>query len=188
MIQFTLHNKLSESANFELGMPSWFYRVPDGGIMMMPTILENRIGTETAILLIDKTPFIYELAKIRPFKLMLKTGLLQTANGPLMFLVFHVPDPRNPQKPFVAIDNHINPFDPLMVATCRYLARQSHWHLVLVDGGANVIDLFEFENVYGLGETLDQVVEMCSGMPRGDFEEAKAEFCSLYTPEDLLQL
>ena len=181
MSHFTLYNKLSGPAHFEMGPLPWFDQIPDAGIMFVPAILEERVGTEMTILLIDKTPFIYDLARVRPFNLRLKTGLVRTSHGPLMFLLFYVPDPKNQSSVFAMIDNHINPFDPAMIAPCRDLARQSHWHLILVDSEANVVDLFESDNVYGLGEALDQVVQACASLPHGDFQKAKAEFSLLYT-------
>lgn len=96
------------------------------------------------LLLLDRTPFVHELAKIRPFDLRLKTGLVRTSYGPLCFLLFQIPDPRNPGAVFLAIDAHINPSEAQHALAWRDLARQSHWHLILVGADNKLVDLFEF--------------------------------------------
>ena len=185
MGRFTLNNKLSGKAEFVLGPTPLIDAVSDSAILPMPAVLEDGIGTEMLLLLVDKTPFIRELAKLRPFNLYLKTGLVRTSHGPLMFLLFYIPTPSKTHTPFVMLDYHVDPFNPSMLGTWRDLARQTHWHLVLVDAKGMVLDLLEFPNVYGLGEALDQVVQVCAGMDHGDFWAAKEEFCRMYTLEDL---
>jgi hypothetical protein len=65
--RFVLNNKLSRKAHFELAECPVFDPVPESGILPVPLILEDRIGPEMTLLLIDKTPFIYTLAKVKPF-------------------------------------------------------------------------------------------------------------------------
>jgi hypothetical protein len=184
MSKFTLKNKLTAKACFELGPTPLIDAIP-GGILPMQAVLEEGIGTETVLLLVEKTPFIHELARLRPFNLYLKTGAVRTSHGPLIFLLFYVPNPSEPQTPFMMVDCHLDPFNPSVLAVWRDLARQTHWHLVLVDGKGEVYDLFEFENVYGLGEALHQLVTACKGMAHGNFSAAKEEFCRDYDLEGL---
>ena len=188
MSKFLLNNKLSRKAHFELGECSVFDMVPESGILPMPAILEDRIGSEMVLLLIDKTPFIYTLAKVKPFDLMLKTGMVKTSHGPLAFLLFYVPKVGTPEDPYFAHDYHLNPFDSGMMATWRDLARQSHWHLILVDADREVQGVLEFKNVYGLGETLGQMSKAVQGWEPGDFALAKEEFCGQYSLSDLFAM
>jgi len=188
MSRFILNNKLSRKAHFELGECPVFDMVPESGVLPMPAILEDRIGSETALLLIDKTPFIYTLARVKPFDLMLKTGMVETSHGPVAFLLFYVPNAANPDDPFFAHDYHLNLFNPGMMATWRDLARQSHWHLILVDADREVQDVLEFENVYGLDEALAGMTNVISDLQPGDFVLAKQEFCDQYSLKDLLDL
>jgi hypothetical protein len=185
MSTFTLKNKLTQKAEFILGPTPLINAVQNSGILPMPTVIEDRIGTEMALLLVDKTPFIKELSKLQPFDLHLKTGLVRTSHGPVMFLLFYIPTPGKPHTPFMMLDYHVNPFDPSMVAMWRDLARQTHWHVILVDGEGTVFNLLEFSNVYGLGHSLDQVLAVCEGMDHGIFAEAKEEFSANYSLEDL---
>ena len=188
MSRFTLNNKLSEQAQFELGECSLFDLVPESAVVPMPAVLEEQIGSEMALLLIDKSPFIYTLAKVKPFNLMLKTAIIETSNGPLAFLLFYVPQPGSPDDPYFAHDCHLNPFNPEMMATWRDLARQTHWHLILVDSEREVQNVLEFENVYGLGEALDAMTNAVAEMQPGDFPLAKQEFCEQYSLSDLLEM
>jgi hypothetical protein len=188
MSRSRFHNKLSSKTHFELGPFPQFYSWPDSGILPVPATLDPRTGNEIALFLFDKTPFIYELARVRPFDLMLKTGLVRTDNGPLLFLLFYVPDPRQPGRPFAILDCHLNPLDPQSLQPWGQLDRQAYWHVVLVDQRPSVVDLFEFENVYELGDTLDQAASVCASLAAGNFDLAKREFCDNYTPEELYHM
>lgn len=187
MSQFILNNKLSGKAHFELGECPLFDLVPDAVIAPMPAILEDRISTEMALFLIDKTPYIYTLAKVKPFDLMLKTGMVETSHGPVAFLIFYVPNAADPGHFFFVHDCHLNPFNPSMMATWRDLARQSHWHLILIDGKKEVVGVLEFENVYKLGVALDAMTKAVGEMHPGDFNLARQEFCEQYSLPDLFQ-
>jgi hypothetical protein len=158
------------------------------GIITWSLVIDPKVGTETCLLLLDRTPFINTLSKVRPFDLRLKSGLVRTDHGPIFFLLFYVPDPDRPGEVFTAIDVHVNPCDPLHMIGWRDLARQSHWHLILLGFGDKLVDLFEFLNTFELGKTLDQVEAVCEKLPHGSFDDAKAEFCATYTLDDLMQL
>jgi hypothetical protein len=185
--RFALNNKLSRTASFELGDCPVFGLVPDSCITPMPMVLEDRIGSEMALLLIDKTPFIYTLAKVKPFELMLNAGMVETSHGPLAFLLFYVPQAGKPEDPHFAHDYHLNPFDAGVMATWRDLARQAYWHLILIDAERQIQNVLEFENVYGLAESLSAMSDAVSAIEPGDFSLAKKEFCERYSLQDLLQ-
>jgi hypothetical protein len=99
-----------------------------------------------------------------------------------------VADPNNPGTAFSAIDCHVNPLDPQHMSLWRSLARQSHWHLILIGATGELVDLFEFPNTYGLAQGISQVDTTCQNMPHGNFDLAKEEFCTKYTIIDLLRL
>jgi hypothetical protein len=150
------------------------------GILPLPLALDDSIGTEMALILFDRTEFIHSLAATEPFDLMMKAGLVRTGYGPLMFLLFWIPNPDDTGQPLTAIDCHINPLDRESTQPWRDLSRQSHWHFFLVDREQQQQGFYEFENVYGLGDTLDRVIKACDGMDSLDFMLAKQEFCNTY--------
>jgi hypothetical protein len=181
----TLHNKWSHGkTRFAVSLP--LYVSGAEGILPFRMIIDPQVGSEIALLLFDRTPFIYELAKVRPFDLIIKTGLVHTSHGPLCFLLFYVPDPRRPGQVYTAIEAHVNPLDVQHLVMWRDLARQSHWHLILVGANDEVVDFFEFENTFELGKTLDQIEAISPPVVSGSFDEAKIEFGATYTIEDLL--
>ena len=128
------------------------------GIVPLQVVLDASIGSELALLLIDHTPFVHKLAKAKPFHLRLKSGVVNTDHGPILFHLFYVPDPTDPAAPPLAMfDVHANPFDSGHMAMWRDLSRQTHWHVFLVGPGNVQVDFYEFANTFALGETLDMV-------------------------------
>lgn len=158
------------------------------GIIALPAVLSTTCGPEIILVHIDHSSFVHKLAKLSPYQLMLKTGAVKTNFGPLMFLLFYVPDPFNPHTPFSAVDCHINPTDIDSMAPWYGLANQTHWHYFIIDKEHDVQNFYEFENVYNLDNSLQKIEKMCKGMPIGDFEKVKADFCATYSLNDLYNM
>jgi hypothetical protein len=158
------------------------------GIAPMPAIIDLIVGEEVGLYWFDRTPFVRDLAAVRPFQLFLKTGAFRSDFGPLMWLLFYVPDPKPGPQPFAATECFINPANTQMMKTWRKLANQSHWHLTLVDANDEAVDFFEIENVFGLGEALDSMERCFQGMPVIDFNLAKQEFYERYSLDDLIAM
>ncbi len=158
------------------------------GILPFNMVVDPAVGSETVLLLLDRSPFIDDLAQVRPFDLRLKTGIVRTAHGPLLFLLFYVTDPRQEGAVLLAIDAHVNPHEPQHMDAWRELARQSHWHLILVGENDKLVHSFEFENDFGLDQTLAAVEDLSGTPSRGSFDAAKTEFCATYSIDHLLQM
>lgn len=154
---------------------------------MLPNrvIIDPTVGEEVGLYWLDPTPFVLELATIRPFRLLMRGGLFRSAHGPLMWQLFYVPNPKPEPQPFAAVECHINPCDPQQVGTWRRLASQTHWHLTLLGAGNKVADFFEFENVFGLDDALDAMEQACSGMRVTNFIAAKQAFEERFSLEEL---
>ena len=146
------------------------------GIFPMKVLLDADVGEEVVLYWRDQTPFIEELRRVRPFRLMLKTGAGRNPCGPVFFMVFWVPNPADPEEAFAANEAYLNPHDALWVSRWRELAVQSHWHLFLIGAGNEQREFFEFENVFNLDEALDLMVRACGPIPMVDFARAKARF------------
>jgi hypothetical protein len=158
------------------------------GIIPRPVISDLIVGEEIGLFWLDRTPFIHELAKIRPFQFFLKSGLFRSDFGPLMWMLFHVPNPNGKFQPFASVEYHLNPFAADQVALWRRLANQTHWHLTLLAAGNEVADVFEFENDYGLDNSLNILEEVCEEMTVTDFMLAKKEFWNTYSIDELYQM
>jgi hypothetical protein len=158
------------------------------GFFPMKTILDADVGEEVVLYLRDQTPFMEELRRIRPFRLMLKAGAGRNEFGPLCFMVFWIPNPADSDQALAAYDVYLNPHSDIQLATWRELAAQSHWHLFLIGTGGGQRDFFEFENTFNLDETLDFVVEACGPLQLVDFNRAKAKFMQENSVNDLLKM
>ncbi len=155
------------------------------GLLSMPVIIDPSVGEEVALFWLDRTPFIDALARIHPFQLFMRSGLFRSDFGPLIWLLFYVPNPQLALKPFASMECHINPCDPEQVARWRRLADQTHWHLTLLGVGNQVAGFFEFENGFQLDEALDVMESACRGMQVTDFMAAKQQFQKRFTMDDL---
>lgn len=186
--RFLVSNKWRRgNAHFDLSqLPNSILQAE--GIIPVPAVLDPRIGSEVTLLVIDPTPFIYELAEVKPFNLVLKSGLLNTSYGPVLFHLFIIPKPEQSGEAFAVHEAYANPFETQHAVLWRDLSRQSHWHLFLIDANAEQIQFFEFENCYSLDKTLAQVEQACRGMQQSDFMAAKREVFQRYAVEDLMAM
>ena len=67
-------------------------------------------------------------------------------------------------------------------------SKRKRFGFVIADDSGEVTNFFEFPNEYGLGETLQQVGNVCENMQVTDFMSAKAEYESKYSIEQLLNM
>jgi hypothetical protein len=161
---------------------------PRDGLFPIPVIIDEAVGEEVVLYLRDQTPFMQALKRVRPFQLFLKVGVGRNHFGPVPFLLFYVPNPRDESHYFVAYDLYLDPGSNSQVALWRKLANQTHWHLFLVGAGNQQEDFFEFENNFRLGESLDSIQAACENIQMIDFDRAKAEFGDKYSIKDLYRM
>lgn len=67
-------------------------------------------------------------------------------------------------------------------------SRQTHLHLVILDEEHEILDVVEFQNVYGLDGLLNAAREIGDQVRDYDFEQAKQAFNREYTLDRLLSL
>jgi len=116
-------NELKQDAKFKLD--GGHFEVRDfpkrlngcEGLVPIPVIIDLIVGEEIGLYWIDRTPFVKELAAVRPFRLMLKSGLFRSQSGPLMWLLFYVPNPQVSPQPFASMECHINPAERILGAS-----------------------------------------------------------------------
>lgn len=178
-----LKNKLHEPRHWELpDLPAELRK--RSGILPLLTTLDPKVGPEIVLAIFDNTPFVFDLANLKPFDLHVKNGAVRTDHGPVIFLLFWLRDPRS-RKPFAAWDVTLNPHDSQHAAPFLQLADQSHWHLFILGFAHTVQNMFEIENRYGLGESLQTLLGACRSLPCEDFDMAKREYEATYTIDDL---
>jgi hypothetical protein len=181
-----LHNEwLDDNLNFTINaLPEWSKSYE--GITPLEVTINPDVGAETALFIIDRTPFIEQLKKVRPFILNLKTGVSRTSHGLIAFLLFYVPNPSVPSQMFAGWDTYINPFEPNHLEMFRKLAYQTHWHLVLIGANDEIVDLQEFENTFKLEEVLRMIQSIPNSEKKGSFDLARKEFMQMNSVEDFV--
>ncbi len=155
------------------------------GLVPLPVVIDSTVGEEVALYWLDRTPFVHKLAAIRPFQFFLRSGLFRSDFGPLMWMLFYVPNPAPEPQPFASVECHLNPFEPSQVSLWRRLANQTYWHLTLLGASNEVAGVFEFENSFDLAYALDTMAEACHGMRVTDFMRAKQALWDRYSMDDL---
>lgn len=160
---------------------------PIDGLFPLRAILDLTVGEEIVFYLRDQTPFMNDLCRVHPFRLMLKTGVARNEFGPLAFLLFWVANPQDPSNDIVAYDLYLNPHNEAHVLLWRELAAQTHWHLLMIGKDGEQRNFFELENTYGLDDALDFMLEACSPIPLIDFDRAKEEFMAKHSLEFILR-
>ena len=155
------------------------------GIKPISFVLDQRIGPEIVLLITEPREQAKEFEGRNITGFFMKSGLVNTSYGPVCFLLFYFPSPDTGLR--VTYENIVNPKDEQQVSIYRQLAEQKYWHVVIADNDGEVLNFFEFHNIYGLADTLKQVQQVCSELHVSDFMAAKAEYELTYSIEELLE-
>jgi hypothetical protein len=121
------------------------------GVLFEEVTLEARIGSEAVALLIDPEPD--ESLKKAKLNLNLKSGMVETPYGPVVFLIWWVPSIIN-GKPSVYYEQVMNPLYPKTSNVLSRLSGQTHLHVLVVGSGGRVTNLFEYRNIFGFEKLL----------------------------------
>lgn len=156
------------------------------GVRFFSTILDPEVGPEIALLVVDQTEFVHQLVCRKLPELRLKTGVVRTSGGILLFLLWWVP-PLTNGMPFALYEHLLNAAQPGVLEMLRKLIRQTHLHILLVGPGQDLLGKFEFENVFNF-ESLLPIVESAVQGPASDFETAIREYYQMYDLETLFQM
>jgi hypothetical protein len=158
------------------------------GLFPLRVILDGAIGEEVVLIIRDQTPFMEQLRLVRPFNLMMKSGLGRNDYGPLVFFLFWVMNPASPAAEFAAWDCYLDPKNETSLQLWGKLATQTHWHLFLIGEHGKQREFFEFENNYRLGEALETAEQACRNIPTIDFNRAKQVFMDEHSIDDLFAM
>lgn len=169
-----LKNCLTETSHWQLpALPPLLEG--RSGIIPLRATLDPSIGPELVMAIFDHTTFVFDLAAIQPFELHLNTGVVRTSAGPVFFLLFWLRNPQG-QQPFAMWDITLNPHDSAHMQRYWELAHQSHWHVCVLGLANEVLNMYQFENDFGLADAIRVAVEACRPVPCPDFDSAKAEY------------
>ncbi len=184
MIERTFNNKLRHGKrHFDLaGLDPQL--VGATGARFERAVLDPEVGPEIVLLLIDSTPFAYELHKRTPFELRLKLGVARTSAGPIAFLLWWIPPITN-GKPFALYEHMLNPSYPKALEGLRQIAHQTHFHVILLGPGQELLAVYEFGSTFGLENLIPFAEKACKENSAVDFAAAQQEYRRTY---DLMEL
>jgi len=103
---------------------------PTPAVLFEEVTLDERIGPGAVALLIDPKPAEL-LAKVS-VTLKLKAGIVATAYGPVLFLIWWIPPVVN-GRPMALYEQVMNPLYSKTSEVLRRVADQTHLHVLIVD-------------------------------------------------------
>lgn len=158
------------------------------GIFAMPvhSIEIDDHYKETVLCVQDEMKNIHDLSQIVNIFLRVKSGMADTDYGAIMFILFTFYDTISPNDQFT-YEIVLNPCD--MNSLCQYglLSSQSKWKVLAVWNN-EILNTFEFDNVYNLGSSLIQAAKVSMRNKCIDFENAKKQYFKEYDIDTLLNL
>jgi hypothetical protein len=155
------------------------------GCLLAEAIFDNVTGPEIYLAILEDPMWCLSLAATRPFKIFCKSGLAQTSNESIIFLIWRVAAESNNET---VHEHFLNPHNPQTIRDLAMLAQQTHLKAVLISSPTSeVVDWFEFDNGFGFEKLLKGAVEVIGHEPSGKFSEAIDELSKRYSLEDLLK-
>jgi len=104
--------------------------------------------------------------------------------GPVLFLLWWIPPVTN-GKPFALYEQILNPAHPGVLEGLRHLSKQTHLHVFLIGPDEELLDVYEFENGFGLGNLISVSEFACNAHRGMDFAAAKQEYDRTYDVSEL---
>lgn len=154
------------------------------GLKPISMIVDERVGPEIVLLISEARAQANQFKGRQITGFFTKCGLANTSFGPIFWMFFYFPDPVTGQRVIYA--TVANPKDEEQLTVYEQIAMQEYWHIVIADDRGDVINFFEFPNVYGLSEALEDVRHTCFALDVSDFHEAKAEYQKKFSIDALL--
>ena len=157
----------------------WNWQVPfQIGMILFPVLFDEASEPEAMLVLREERSFIKELQSRGPLQLHIGSGLANTSKGPIGFLLAWFP-PILDGNPFACYELMVSPqSDHFTQSPLRMAAEQSHIHLMILDEQEEIIDVIEFENMYGLETLIHSCADVARHLSDYSFTEAREAFFS----------
>lgn len=150
----------------------------------VPATVFEDVGEEVLLLVVDPTPEAAQIATFEPFSLEIGLGSVATPEGALGYAVFVVPNPAGGQ-PRAAWERYFDAGDAAHLGPFLRLAEQTHWHLVALGPGPEVVAAYEVANDGRLDAPLARAQAAAAAAPLADFVAAAAWVQGRYSLADL---
>lgn len=156
------------------------------GCLFQQAVFDAGAGEEVYLAILEQSESARKVASAKPFQLFCKTGVGQTAHGLVGFCLWTTVK-GSLKGPFW--EQYLNPHHPGTIRLLEQVGAQTHLKALIVDSlTSEVVNWFEFENVYGFDRMANGLGLMTRMMRGGDFELAKQAFMKENTTEELLAM
>lgn len=156
------------------------------GAMFETTCLDETVGDEVILVILDDPQYSREIAALSPFNLFAKTGAIRTNAGLIAFIIWSV---FNDRQHMVDYEHPINPFNQKLMSMISSLSQQSHLKVFPVDSvSAESVGFFEFDNVFGFDQLAGGLAQVIEHEPPADFTATQAALREEFSLEDLKSL
>ncbi len=176
-----LSNKWDEDVEVPQ-LPEELIQAP--GLKPVTVILNEEIGEEIIFLVTEPEALARKFTTNNVKKFMIKSGLVNTSQGPVCFILFYFPNPETGEE--LIYENIVNPHNSEQMNYYRQLANHEFWHLIISDENGEVTNISEFKNNYGLDEAMNEIEKAAKNYKLTDFEAAKEEYEQTYTIDRLM--
>lgn len=155
----------------------WNWQIPfQIGMILFPVLLNEASEPEAMLVLREERSFIKKLQSHGPLELHVSSGLANTSKGPAGFLLAWFP-PIIDGRAFASYELMISPEpEHFTQSALRMAAEQSHMHLMVLDEREEIVDVVEFENVYGFEMLISTCAEATRRLNGYNFTEARDAF------------
>ena len=157
------------------------------GIFASPayTIQLNESLSDSVLCVQDEIDNITDLSKIKNPYLKVKCGAANTSYGIIIFLLFMFLDITRKDDKFT-YEVLLNPSDYESYKEYIRLDMQQQWKVLIVHDN-QVLNIFEFKNIYNIGESIEKAIVLSQQKPCWDFASAKSEYFKNYGIENLIE-
>lgn len=158
------------------------------GIIALPvkeSVIYDPLSS-TILCIQDSEKNIVDLSRIEQPHLEVRVGAVNTSYGIIGYMLFVICDLRNQTDKFT-YEVLINPGNISTYKEYLSIDKQNCWEVFVVHG-SSVLNIFTFDNVYNIGEGINEALKACETKPCIDFDSAKQEYFSLYSIEELLEM
>ena len=148
--------------------------------------LDKAVGDEVLLVIQEDADYGAKLARLNPFHLRCKSGMIRTSHGLVLFLLFRVSEGKRYE---CAYELFLNPHEMATVQLLSCWGQQSHIKVLLVESSiGQCLNWYEIVNVFGMDEVVAGLARVIGHEPAGDFALAQREVTRDYTLEMLMEM
>ncbi|MCC6621182.1 MAG: hypothetical protein IT385_08005 [Deltaproteobacteria bacterium] len=155
------------------------------GLRLVTLAIDPRVGREVALWIVGPRAELEPVVAHPDFMLWPRPFLVGTPLGPLLEVLWTVPDPAAPTWPLWSFRTRVDPHGAGGLAAWEELARQSHVHVLVSEPEGAVIRWIERECPFVM-DLLTPYLERARALPEGSIEEAVAQAELLVAREEML--